>query len=318
MLTPAFLLIACIVALAAAIALGGPKHILPLASVHTPFEGVDFSGVPAPQRFAARDGTSLAWYDYPAAGPSAGGPQRRVVLVHGSSSRARSMHVLAKALAAEGFAVAALDIRGHGESGPRGEAAYIGQLDDDLEDFLRSVPHAGPQTLMGFSAGGGFALRVAGSSRQDQFDRYVLLSPFIGVNAITARPDVGGWASVGVPRIVALSLLNRLGITQWNDLPVLRFALDPSVRDGLTPSYSYSLAVNFRPQDDYQRDIRNARSTVCVVAGQDDEIFYADRYADVFAQAGKPVPVTLLPGINHMGLTLNADAVRAVAQACKT
>ncbi|MNL73035.1 hypothetical protein D3C87_1984430 [compost metagenome] len=53
------------------------------------------------------------------------------------------------------------------------------------------------------------------------------------------------------------------------------------------------------------------------MAGQVDELFYADRFAELFAQAGKPVPVTLVPGVTHMGLTLDAVAVQAVAQVCK-
>jgi pimeloyl-ACP methyl ester carboxylesterase len=273
--------------------------------------------VPKAQRYTARDGTPLAWYGYAPAPAATATLARRVVLVHGSSARGQSMHVLAQALAAEGYAVAALDMRGHGESGVRGQAAYVGQMEDDVEDFLRAVPHTGPQTLMGFSAGGGFALRFAGSARQDLFDRYVLLSPFVHHNAPTSRPDSGGWASVGLPRIVGLTTLNQIGISQWNHLPVLRFALNDVARSLLTPSYSYTVAMNFRPHNDYQSDIRNARGTVCIVAGQDDELFYADRFADLFAQAGKPVPVTLVPGVNHMGLTLDAVAVQAVAQACK-
>lgn len=314
LLTPLLILLACAAALTAALVWGGPRPIQPLTSVNAPFAGVDFTGVPSAQRYFARDGTSLAWYSYPPATAAADAPLHRVVLVHGSSSRARSMHVLARALAAQGYAVAALDLRGHGESGERGHVAYIGQLEDDLEDFLRAVPHGGSQTLMGFSAGGGFALRFAGSDRQALFGHYVLLSPFIHQDAPTARPDTGGWASIGVPRLIALTLFNRAGITRWNDLPVLRFALDEASRAGLTPSYSYNLAMNFRPHDDYQADIRNARGTVCIVAGQDDELFYADRFADLFAQSGKPVPVTLVPGVNHMGLTLDAQAVATVAR----
>lgn len=205
-------------------------------------------------------------------------------------------------------------MRGHGESGPRGQIAYIGQLEDDVEDFLRAVPHAGPQTLMGFSAGGGFALRFAGSTRQALFDHCVLLAPFLHQNAPTSRPDTGGWASVGVPRLVALSLLNQAGITRWNHLPVLRFALDEASQAGLTPSYSYALAMNFRPHEDYAGNIRHAQGSVCIVAGMDDELFHADRYAALFASAGKPVPVTLVPGTGHMGLTLQAHAVDVVAQ----
>jgi len=311
------LLLTAIVGCAAAVAWGGPKEIPPLASINNPFRGVDYSSVPRVQRYTARDGTSLAWHGYLPMPSTATTPMRRVVLVHGSSARGQSMHVLAQALAAEGFAVAALDMRGHGESGVRGQAAYVGQMEDDVQDFLRAVPHTGPQTLMGFSAGGGFALRFAGSARQDLFDRYVLLSPFVHHNAPTSRPDSGGWASVGLPRIVALTAINQIGISQWNHLPVLRFALNDVARSLLTPSYSYTVAMNFRPHNDYQSDIRNASGTVCIVAGQDDELFYADRFADLFAQAGKPVPVTLVPGVNHMGLTLDAVAVQAVAQACK-
>ena len=120
--------------------------------------------------------------------------------------------------------------------------------------------------------------------------------------------------SVGLPRMVAITLLNQIGITRWNHLPVLSFALNDVARELLTPRYSYTVATNFRPHDDYQADIRNARGTVCIVAGQDDELFYADRFADLFAQSGKPVPVTLVPGVNHMGLTLDAQAVATVAR----
>lgn len=116
------------------------------------------------------------------------------------------MHVLAQALAAQGYAVAALDLRGHGGSGVRGQAAYVGQLEDDLKDFMRALPYTGPQTLIGFSSGGGFALRFAGSQRQGLFDRYVLLSPYLHPQAPTSRPGDGGWVSVGLPRLVALAL----------------------------------------------------------------------------------------------------------------
>ena len=301
---------------AAAVLWGGPGNIKPLASINDPFKAVDFRRVPPAQHFAARDGSSLAWIRYSPTASLADTLVRRVVLVHGSSARAQSMHVLAQALAAQGFAVAALDMRGHGDSGVRGQIGYIGQLEDDIEDFMREVPHTGPQTLMGFSAGGGFVLRFAADRRQELFDRYVLLSPYLHQNAPTERPGNGDWATVGLPRFVALNTLNRLGFTQWSELPVLRFALDEQAVRHLTPSYSYALATNFRPHFDYFGDIRKALGKLIIVVGQDDELFHADRFAAVFESAGKPVPVTLVPGVNHMGLTLDAAAVRAVAHAC--
>lgn len=302
-------------ALAAAVTFGGPAPIAPLASINEPFAHVDFSGVPQAQRYPARDGAALAWYRY-APTVSEAAPHR-VVLVHGSSARAQSLHPLAKALAAAGYEVAALDMRGHGLSGVRGQAAYIGQLEDDVEDFLRAVPSARPNLLMGFSSGGGFALRFAGSARQQLFDRYVLLAPYLRFDAPTARPGNGGWASVGMPRMIGLHLLNAAGMTAWNHLPVINFGLNEAARQLLTPSYSFALATSFGPHHDYLADIRGARGSVHVIAGKDDELFFADRYAEVFAHAGKPVPVTLVPGANHMGLTLDVAAVKAVAQATR-
>jgi len=301
--------------LATAIALGGPGPIAPLASINAPFARADFSGVPPPRTFVARDGTRLAWLHYPAAGTDP--TPRRIVLVHGSSARGRSMHVLAQALADAGFAVAALDMRGHGDSIPRGQADYIGQLDDDIEDFLRAVPHAGPNTLAGFSSGGGFVLRFAGGPQQDLFDRYLLLAPYLHHDAPTNRPADGAWVSVGLPRLVALTLVNRLGITSGNHLPVLRFGLTAAAKEVLTSSYSYTLATNFRPRNDYMGDIRNLHQPLRIVAGRDDELFDAARYAGVFAEAGHPVPITLVDGVKHIGLTLDAAATAAIVDAAR-
>jgi len=56
-------------------------------------------------------------------------------------------------------------MRGHGESGSRGDIAYIGQLEDDLDDFMKQVLEVEKGvTLIGFSGGGGFALRFAGAT----------------------------------------------------------------------------------------------------------------------------------------------------------
>src|SRR3546814_6500667 len=64
---------------------------------------------------------------------------RAVILVHGSTADSASMHSLARARQSmpDPPTVYALDIRGHGQSGPlRGDIAYVGQLEDDLADFL--------------------------------------------------------------------------------------------------------------------------------------------------------------------------------------
>jgi len=298
--------------LLAAIAFGGPGEPAPMASINNPFRDLDYSDMPPLSRFKARDGSDLAFRAY-APKLDAGTPNAKgsVVLVHGSSAQGNSMHVLARAFAAAGFAAYALDIRGHGGSGTKGQIDYIGQLEDDLEDVMRVAQAAAPATLVGFSAGGGFVLRVAASQKQDLFAQYLLLSPFISQDAPTYRPDSGGWVKVGLPRIVAIAMLDALGIKALNDLPVTRFALNQEAKAFLTPQYSFALAQNFRPKRDYQASIRSARQPMEILAGRDDEAFHAERFAQVFEAAGKPIPVTLLPGVGHIALTLDATAVQA-------
>ena len=91
-----------LLALFAAIAFGGPGPIAPLASINQPFARADFSAVPPARSYAARDGTALGWLDYPAA--ASGQDTRRIVLVHGSSARARSM-AISDMVAVSGFTI---------------------------------------------------------------------------------------------------------------------------------------------------------------------------------------------------------------------
>ena len=289
------------------IVFGGPRNPPPMPSLNDPFKGVHYLDIPSPSYFVARDGTRLTFHAYPAAGTSKGS----VILVHGSSGKGSGMHVVAKSFAAAGYTAYALDIRGHGASGIKGQIEYVGQLEDDLEDFISNVKPTQPTTLLGFSSGGGFALRFAGSAKQQLFSNYLLLSPFISPDAPTYRPKSGGWVSVGLPRWVSIGALNSIGVRLFNNLPVIKFALNEKDKARLTPQYSYSLAENFKPERDYRRNIRAVQQPMALVAGMNDEVFYADKFAMVFKAEGREVPVTLVPGIGHIAITLDPVAVQA-------
>src|SRR5947208_3507456 len=184
----------------------------PLSSISDTARAVDRSTMPGLERFQARDGTSMAYRHY---SPRAASVGRVAVLVHGSSGSSTSIHALGDALAARGVETFAVDIRGHGASGTRGDIGYVGQLEDDLADFValvrKTIPDA-PLTLLGHSAGGGFALRVAASPIQTLFARTILIAPYLGPFAPTNRPNSGGWANPDLPRILALAMLRRVGI----------------------------------------------------------------------------------------------------------
>lgn len=305
------LALACTAALS--ILLGGPDTPPPVAGINDPFRALDYSRLPPIERFPTRAGDWLAYRAYPASPDAA--ESHPMVLIHGSSASSASLHPLAEALARAGHPVYALDVRGHGDSGPRGQIDYIGQLEDDLEDFVSSTGIASRATLAGFSSGGGFALRFAGSVRQDLFSSYLLMSPFLHQDAPTFKPDSGGWADIGLPRTVALAILNQIGITTLNHLPIVSFALNEQARTFLTPHYSFSLAQNFRPRHNYGLDIRSANRPMEVIVGASDEVFHAERFADVFASHGKAVPVTIVPDTSHVELTLKPAAIQSVVAA---
>jgi non-heme chloroperoxidase len=299
-------------ALAVAIGFGGPRTPPAMASINDPFKGFDLSHLPPLRTYPGDDGTPLAYRAY---APDGAAGRGSVVLVHGSSASSESMHVLASAYAKAGQAVYSLDMRGHGASGTKGQVAYIGQLDDDLARFLAVVRPAAPVTLVGFSAGAGFVLRIAGGARQDAIQSCVLLSPFLGQGAPNERSGNGGWVSVGIPRVIALSMLHMAHVEAFQNLPVLRFALNEEAKDFLTPEYSFALASNFRPPRDYVATIRAVHRPCAVLGGMEDEAFDTGKLEGVVRANGKDWPVTLLPGVNHIGLITQRPAIEAALQA---
>ena len=293
----------------AALVWGSPGTPAPIASINDPFESVDFSHMPALKNYQGADGAKLFYRAYAPLGDNIKGS---AVLVHGSSGSSDSMHPMAASLAAAGVHVYALDVRGHGDSAPKGHIAFIGQLESDLQSFVQAVQPPSPSTLIGFSSGGGFVLRVAASEMQSAFDSYLLLAPYLGHTAPNYRPDSGGWVSVGVPRIVALNVLNAVGLRYWNDMPVVRFALTEEAKSVLTAEYDFNLNTNFAANQDYRQDLLNAKGKVAILAGDSDELLKSQELQGIVQSAGKDWPVQLLPGIQHIPLTLNPVALKAI------
>lgn len=301
------------IAIAALVTWGGPSDPQPLESIRASVAKRDRSRAPTPVVWNARDGTTMAYRVH----ESTVADQRDVrvaVLIHGSVGSSLEMHEVATALSAAGWTCVAPDLRGHGASGVRGDLSYVGQLEDDFADFVqlldRRFPHA-RRVLIGHSAGGGFALRLARLPSARRFDGLVLMAPFLGVDAPTIKPQ-GGWASVGVGRLIGLQAMGKLGIHAFDHLPVVSFAVAPEVASSLTPRYSYRLMQNFGPNADWRRDVSDLRLPTAVLVGTRDELFYADRFTDVF---GHRAEVRLLDDIDHMGITGEPAALCAVVEA---
>jgi alpha-beta hydrolase superfamily lysophospholipase len=281
-----------------------------LVSVSKTARAVDRSTMPGLQRFHARDGTELAYRHYPARGRAVG---QIAIVVHGSSGSSNSIHALSDTLAARGVDTYAPDIRGHGGSGTRGDVAYLGQLEDDMADLVAEIRKSNPDapiTLLGHSAGGGFALRIASSPIQNLFVRTVLIAPYLGYDAPTNQPHSGGWASADIPRYLGLSVLRRLGIDCCESLPTLAFAVPEGSSANLNPTYSYRLMRNFAVSRGYRADLEAATRPIALFSGANDELMIADNYRDAL---GEHVPVHLIDGVNHMAIISDPKAVAAIA-----
>jgi alpha-beta hydrolase superfamily lysophospholipase len=281
-----------------------------LKSISAYRNSMDFSALPELTRFQARDGTALAYRHYPAQAPSTG---RIAVVVHGSSGSSQgAVHALSLALAARGVQTYAVDIRGHGASGNRGDIAYLGQLEDDMADLvteIRKTNPAAPLTLIGHSSGGGFALRIAGSPIQNLFTRTVLLAPYLGYDAPSSRPNSGGWANPDIPRFLALSVLRKLGMPWAESLPAIAFAVPPDSSQRLTATYSYRLMRNFAASD-YRADLAAATKPVTVFSGSADQLMDPEKFGET---VGDRAAVRIIQGVDHMGIVCDPAAISVIA-----
>ncbi|MEM8618088.1 MAG: alpha/beta hydrolase [Actinomycetota bacterium] len=86
-----------------------------------------------------------------------------VVLVHGAYDHGRTWDVFAPRLAAHGFHVVAIDVRGHGDSGRLGSGMVWGASAIDLCELARVLSPGAPIGMIGHSMGGGQTLSAAAS-----------------------------------------------------------------------------------------------------------------------------------------------------------
>jgi pimeloyl-ACP methyl ester carboxylesterase len=275
---------------------------------------IDRSGMPEVTRFQARDGTSLAYRIYPAAN---GDTKKIAILIHGSAGHSTMMNEIAKRLAADNLLVIAPDLRGHGASGTRGDIAYYGQLDDDLDDLIAELRQrylVGHFGLLGFSSGGGFALRAATGRLSSAFERVVLLSPYLGYDAPSSRSAGAGpvWANADIPRWLTLVLLRRIGLRCCEDLPVLAFAVAPGSEKFVTTRYSFRLITNFAAPLDLSAAFHRLKAPTTIIAGSADELMLPDKYADVVHGTEPTIGVRIVPGLNHMDMLHAAAAIDAI------
>lgn len=230
-----------------------------------------------------------------------------VVMVHGSGWHGEQFSGLAARL--EGQAdIVAVNLRGHFNGpAPRGDVAYLGQLEEDLADVIAARRKPGQEVvLLGHSSGGGLVVRFAGGMHGKMIDKAVLLAPFLKYNAPTTRENSGGWAHVLRRRVIGLSMLNAVGIHALDHLTAIQFAMPKAVREGpkgaeATLAYSWRLNQSYAPRGDYLSDVA-ALPPFLLIAGAGDESFVADGYEPLMETVTEKGRYHVLEGVTHLGV----------------
>jgi non-heme chloroperoxidase len=300
------------------IAFGTAKPPTTAPAITEPFAAIDAHALPELLRYKAHDGARLSYREYRGSG------RQVAVLLHGSAGSSADMHPLALGLQRAGITAFVPDLRGHGANYPHGDITYVGQLEDDLADFITNrKPEFSNSTwtILGFSSGAALGLRFAAESPAGQLvDRYVLISPYLRYDAASVRQSEPGaaapqsWAAVSTGRIVRLTILNHFGVHILDGLPVLAFPVPANI-EATTRSYSWRMQRNFGAHDDYLADIRRAGRPMRVVVGGADEILDAEKLQAEFQSQRSDVPVSIIQGLGHSDLVTRPDAIRALVEA---
>ncbi len=269
---------------------------------------VDYSTLPKSQFTILSDDTPLTFREY------SGHPTRAIVLIHGSSYHGVSLHPLAESISTQqAAAVFTLDLRGHGLSGgKRGDVSYVGQLDDDLKEFILLLNKRGFTSVIlgGHSSGGGLAVRFAGGTHQNMVDGVILIAPYLGYNAPTTRPNSGGWSKANIGVILLGQFLSWLGIRWLDHTTAVTFNIPKRYNTSLTVSaYSYAMVKSFAPAN-FESSIKSTKVPLLVLVGDQDEVLVPSAFKPLF---NKLIPnknnmsLQLLKNVSHLGVLLHAS-----------
>lgn len=266
-----------------------------------------------PRKFTMRDGKKLSSYTYERESKTT------IVLLHGILSSAYLMNKTAGLLRdASTSQIIALDFRGHGQSeGAPGDVDYINQYVDDLEDVILTIKKEDPNQkiiLAGHSMGGGIILRYAMKENKPPIDGYLLLAPHLGSNTPTIKVvnpenEDDSFIKLHINRIIGLKMMNAIGETKYNSLPVLFFNLPEAMP---ITTYSYRANESMYPLD-YKKGLSAIDKPLLVIVGSEDEAFDASKFTSAITE-NSTGEVYVVENESHNGIRHNENTMNLVSK----
>ncbi|TDS18908.1 alpha-beta hydrolase superfamily lysophospholipase [Maribacter caenipelagi] len=266
-----------------------------------------------PIKFAVRDGKQLFAYQYKSDSDTT------ILLLHGILSSAYMMNKTAGLLQeATHSTIVALDFRGHGQSeGTPGDVSYINQYVDDVIDVVASIKKEQPQQkiiLAGHSMGGGVILKYVMAQDAPEVEGYLLFAPQLGANSPTIKVeplegDQEPFLKLHLNRIIGIKMMNAIGETNYNDLPILFFNLPESMP---VTKYSYLANESMYPSD-YKVGLKNVTKPLLVLVGANDEVFNASEYPKAITENSNGA-VFIINEETHNGIRHNDKSMKIIAK----
>ncbi|MGO9115590.1 MAG: lysophospholipase [Thermoguttaceae bacterium] len=230
-----------------------------------------------------------------------GNPRAEVMLVHGIIEHGGRYAPTAEILARRGYAVSAMDLRGHGKSdGPRCWIRSFDEYIDDLDGFfVRTVGRAEgkPVFVLGHSLGG--LIAVLWCIRcQRKPDGLILSGP-----ALQVRQQLFPWlrhlASVGSVLFPRLRLLRMGGRNISRDPAIVtQFHDDPLVFHGRFPTRTG--AEILRAGGLARAQLEQVRASLLILHGSADRVAAVEASQELIQRAeATDKTLRLYPGLYH-------------------
>lgn len=294
----------------------------PNKTTHDPFsfqEVKPYLNTPtiAPQYIQSTDDINLAYYAFVPNNM----PKATIVFYHGGGIWSNGIYQhMAQSLAQHyDIATYLFDVRGHGNSqGLRGDAPTQEQVWQDIDtaiNFVKSRHQDQPLFLAGHSSGGGLIANYSAWKKDKTVDGYLLLSPFLGSNSGTIKPDqkfvtkARTWVFIAYA-ITGLNYFNHLAAVYFN-YPLWIREQDNNVLD----HYTCAMAMATTPYNP-QAIFENITTPFALFVGQEDEQFMPEKlvtYKDLAVKVKNLSSASIVKNANHLSIILQAPHLFAQA-----